>query len=503
MVGPMSLASFLDSLTTEQLADRLDLALEGATLGIWDWDLRDNSVQFDRRWCEMLGLRHEDVPMELSSWESRVHPDDIGACYADIQAYLRGDTPYYENIHRMRHADGHWVYILDRGRVSGWDEAGKAIRFTGTHFDCTATEQARRSMEQQLGLLARFVRDLPGAVALFDTGGRYLAASDAWNAWFGVGETPVGRTPADAGAPLPAVFADALASGWAGERVEAEESVVPSASGSGARTLRWSMHPSAGVGPGALGLVVRFDDVTLANERRSRAEHQARLSSLGEMAGGIAHELNTPLQTLLLHADMARMELDEGTPDPEALQEAVAGVLETARHLSSVVRAMRTLARRTDGEPEALEPVPLREVIHDVRSMSAGRLRLADIDVRIDAPAEVRVSARRAECAQVLLNLLNNAYDAVEGQAEAWVRVELVAEGAGARLSVIDSGPGVPADQRDAILAPFFTTKPVGQGTGLGLSVSRSLARNWGAELQLDADAPATTFSIRFPGVVA
>lgn len=216
----MSLAQCLDDLSTRQLADRLDLALEGAALGIWDWDLRDNSVQFDRRWCEMLGLKHDEIVMELATWSSRVHPDDIAGCYGDIQAYLAGKTEFYENIHRMRHVDGHWVYILDRGRASGWDEAGEAIRFTGTHFDCSATEHARRTVDQQRGLLARFVRDLPGAVALFDARGRYLAASAAWNRWFRADQTPFGSTPLEAGCALPGVFSEALASGWAGERTE-------------------------------------------------------------------------------------------------------------------------------------------------------------------------------------------------------------------------------------------------------------------------------------------
>ena len=161
-----SLRTFLDNLTAEQLADRLNLAEEGAHLGIWDWDLRDNSVQFDRRWCEMLGLNHASMPMELSSWESRVHADDIAQCYADIQAYLRGDSAYYENIHRMKHANGRWVYILDRGRVSGWDEDGNAIRFTGTHFDCTATEAAKRMLEGQQEMMSRLIEGVPIAMAL-------------------------------------------------------------------------------------------------------------------------------------------------------------------------------------------------------------------------------------------------------------------------------------------------------------------------------------------------
>jgi len=145
---------FLDELTTAQLLERLDLALDGANLGIWDWDLRDNSVQFDRRWCEMLGLDHAATPMVLDTWSARVHPDDIDGCYRDIRAHLAGATPRYENVHRMRHTDGRWIYILDRGRIASRDEQGQPIRFTGTHLDITAVEQVKQRvrMEEQARL---------------------------------------------------------------------------------------------------------------------------------------------------------------------------------------------------------------------------------------------------------------------------------------------------------------------------------------------------------------
>ncbi len=155
---------FLDRLTPEQMVERLSLALEGTDLGIWDWDLRDNSVQFDRRWCEMLGLDHATTPQVLDTWSSRVHPDDIAGCYADIQAHLQGRTPRYENVHRMRHADGEWRYILDQGRISGRDEAGAPIRFTGTHTDITMRERAREQAEldeaARLATLSRFAATL-------------------------------------------------------------------------------------------------------------------------------------------------------------------------------------------------------------------------------------------------------------------------------------------------------------------------------------------------------
>ena len=126
----------------------LDMALEGAGLGVWDWDLLDNSVRFDRRWCEMLGLKYEITEMNLSTWEGRVHLDDIKQCYLDIENYISGNSDLYENTHRMRHADGRWIYILDKGRISARDSNGKPIRFTGTHLDITLIKEQEAKISE-------------------------------------------------------------------------------------------------------------------------------------------------------------------------------------------------------------------------------------------------------------------------------------------------------------------------------------------------------------------
>ncbi len=126
----------------------LDMALEGAGLGVWDWNLLDNSVRFDRRWCEMLGLEYENTEMVLDTWEGRVHLDDIKQCYLDIENYISGSSDQYENTHRMRHADGRWIYILDKGRVSARDSKGKPIRFTGTHLDITVIKEQEAKISE-------------------------------------------------------------------------------------------------------------------------------------------------------------------------------------------------------------------------------------------------------------------------------------------------------------------------------------------------------------------
>lgn len=127
----------------------LNLALESANLGIWDWYFIDDSVKFDERWAHMLGLDFSKIVMELNTWKSRVHPEDLNECMTDIKNYLDGKTEIYQNIHRMKHENGDWIYILDQGKISEWDKDGNPVRFTGTHYDITAQKIQEQHLKEE------------------------------------------------------------------------------------------------------------------------------------------------------------------------------------------------------------------------------------------------------------------------------------------------------------------------------------------------------------------
>ena len=117
-------------------------ALEGNRDGVWDWNLITNSVFFSRRWKEMLGYEENEISHHLSEWDTRVHPDDKEAAYADIKKHLEGKTDHYENVHRLKCKNGSYKWILDRGKILGWTEEGKPLRFVGTHTDITLQKEA-------------------------------------------------------------------------------------------------------------------------------------------------------------------------------------------------------------------------------------------------------------------------------------------------------------------------------------------------------------------------
>lgn len=128
--------------------EHLELVLEGSNLGLWDWYPQTNIVVFDERWCQLLGYKLSEVEPTYTSWESRVHPDDLEQCSKDIQKHMDGKTPFYRNVHRMKHKDGHWVYMLDRGRIVKRDAQGKPLLFSGTHTDITHLKQVEKSLER-------------------------------------------------------------------------------------------------------------------------------------------------------------------------------------------------------------------------------------------------------------------------------------------------------------------------------------------------------------------
>ena len=120
--------------------ERFDLAMQGSNDGLWDRDLIKNSVYYSERWKNMLGFSDEEFPNEIKAFEDRIHPDDYGMVMNKYLDHLNKKTAYYENKFRLKHKDGHYIWILDRGKAI-FNKEGKAIRIVGTHTDITEKQK--------------------------------------------------------------------------------------------------------------------------------------------------------------------------------------------------------------------------------------------------------------------------------------------------------------------------------------------------------------------------
>ncbi|MEY4982536.1 MAG: hypothetical protein RIR62_802 [Pseudomonadota bacterium] len=228
----------------------------------------------------------------------------------------------------------------------------------------------------------------------------------------------------------------------------------------------------------------RTADLTEANAELHRMQadlvQAGKLAALGRMSAALSHEINQPLAAARNYADSAALLIDRG--DLPRARDNIGQILSLIDRMATIARHLRNVARKPD---EPLKTIALGDVVADALQIAEARLRLAGLKVRLDLPdglPPVRGGPVRLQ--QVLVNLLSNAADVMDGTAGE-ITVSARAEGGFVHLSVRDHGPGVAPAIADRIFDPFFTTKTVGSGLGLGLSISYNIMQDFGGDLRV------------------
>jgi Na+/proline symporter/signal transduction histidine kinase len=226
----------------------------------------------------------------------------------------------------------------------------------------------------------------------------------------------------------------------------------------------------------------------------------SKMASLGEMAGGIAHEINTPLATICLCLDAIQRRILDNNLSPEKIEKSVLTMRKTVDRISVIVKGLKSFARE-GGEISKIpiETKNISSLISEALVLCEEKLKLNSIELRIHGDSELLFDCRPIQLSQVILNLIGNSIDAISGLAEKWIEIEFVCHEDIFRLSVTDSGHGIPIDIAEKMMQPFFTTKEIGKGTGLGLSISNGLIVSEGGRLFLDSTCPNTRFIMEFP----
>lgn len=230
----------------------------------------------------------------------------------------------------------------------------------------------------------------------------------------------------------------------------------------------------------------------------------SKLSALGAMAGGIAHEINTPLAIIAMRSELLEELVAEGTFTAKDVSDALRIIKMTNERIAKIVSGLRFFAR--DGRDAPSQDYPLVNIVEDTLSFCAERFKAHGVEIQFKDKQnffDTFINCRAVEVSQVLLNLLNNAYDAVQGLPEMWIRIELKETADHIEISVVDSGKGIPPAIQDKLMQPFFTTKEVGKGTGLGLSISRGIMESHNGKLIIDNQCSNTKFTLVLPREIA
>jgi PAS domain S-box-containing protein len=498
--------------------ERLALALLATNEGVWDWNLTTGKIYRDQRWTELFGNHGREALGEATEWASLIHPEDLPAAQAAMDAHLQGRASVYVSEHRWRTPTGQWIWTLDRGKVVSRDKDGRPLRMVGTQGDITA----RKKLEERL----RHSEEISIQVSR-------LAQIGAWEwsletqtlTWapelFRICEVELGYTPTLSSMQdfFPVEHRDAFmrAIEQATRGGRAFDLRAPFVTMRGRRLWVRVIGRAEFREDRAVRLFGAVQDITAQHEgeeAQRKLETQLfqaqKMETLGTLAGGIAHDFNNLLTGIMGYQDLALDTLAPEHPSRDCLSEARNACLR-AREL---VEQILTFSRQTGGWERV--PVDLAFVIEEARRFLRATVP-ATIQIDVDiAPSCGRVLADPTQLHQVLLNLGTNAAHAMRSSGGvlrlALASVDLNSAQAAShgnlpaatyvRLSVSDTGHGMDAETQKRIFDPFFTTKNVGEGTGLGLSVVHGIVRAHGGTIEVTSViGEGSTFDIFLPVV--
>ncbi len=254
-----------------------------------------------------------------------------------------------------------------------------------------------------------------------------------------------------------------------------------------------------------LGLTGTLTDITqkLINEKimedqRLKMIHSGRLYSLGEMAAGIAHEINNPLAIIRGAAQVLQLSVKDNSVDVLSVKETAAKIDSTVSRISKIISGLRSFAR--DGGTDPFVSTSIKAVITEALELCQSRFRNHGIGLIVEnTETDLHIQCRPVQISQAILNLLNNAFDAIEKLERKQIRIQLIEATEVIKINVYDSGKGIPEELLAKVMQPFFSTKGPNRGMGLGLSLSKGLIESHGGSLELSTVYGWTCFTITLP----
>lgn len=218
----------------------------------------------------------------------------------------------------------------------------------------------------------------------------------------------------------------------------------------------------------------------------------SRLVAVGEVASGIAHEINNPLTVINGQVVKLQRQLKK-YPDEDQLMPPLEKINLMSNRIVKIINGLKLISR--DGHSDPMACFNINTMIEEIKLLTEMKIKSLNIKLDFIAPeGDVQVYGREVQISQVLVNLINNAVDAISHYDDKWIKVEIKEVVGGVEFRITDSGEGIPKDVQEKMLTPFYTTKGVGKGTGLGLSISKGIINDHGGEFYYNEHSPNTQF---------
>lgn len=486
--------------------ERFELIGAATKEAIWDWDLRADRLWRNEAYLQSFGT-NDDSQSIIEWWRERMHPDDRQRIFDSMPSNTAEGSHHWTLEYRLRRLDGTYAHIFDRGFVI-FDSQGEPARMVGSMMDVSALKTAEaklRESDERFRLAARATRD---AIWDWDLRKGHVWRSEGFQTLFGyqsheihegfdwwlerIHEDDRQRVMAELpqGASMPRQFALEY-------RFRRADGTLADVFDRG-----FVMYDDDGAPTRMIGTIMDISERRRAEEvahmHRAELAHIARVSTMGEIATGLAHELNQPLTAISNYAESCARALAAG---PLAADEKLLGWIDristNTHRAAEMIRRLRSFTRKSQPKRSTIE---IGELVDEVIDLIEAETRLQSVRVRWQSGQRDFVTVDRIQVQQVLVNLLRNAYEAMAANdpAQRIVTIRAVKCGKWLELSVEDLGEGISPDDLERVFEAFFTSKA--DGVGIGLAISRSIVEDHGGRLWVTPNAQrGVTFHFTLP----
>ena len=477
--------------------ERFALAMDASRDGLWDWEIGTDNVYYSPGYKAILGYKVDEVPSYVDAWIDLIHPADKGAAIKANTDCIENQVESFEVEFRMQAKNGKWIWILGRGKAVERDETGKATRVVGTHTDITDRKRSEKELLRLRNYLNNIIDSMPSILIGLDAEGIVTQ-------WNSEAQRVTGLSVADAeGMHLSEAFPR-----LAPQLKWVEESLLNQQIHADSRVHRHeggedkfediTIYPLSS--KGVEGVVIRVDDVTQRVRLEEMIVQNEKMVSIGSLAAGMAHEINNPLGAIVQGAQNLSRRLSLDLPanykvaekcnlsldsfqeylNDRGIFKIIEGINDSGLRAAMIVTNMLSFCRKSENTSKknnlaelldnALEMVKNEynfDRKYDFKTIEIEREYAQDLpDICCDS----------TEIQQVFLNLIKNGAYAVAGKpyvdSSPKLTLRVRSEGGMAVVEIEDNGSGMDETARKRAFEPFYTTKPTGDGTGLGLSVS-------------------------------
>ncbi|MCP4143559.1 MAG: PAS domain S-box protein [Chloroflexi bacterium] len=479
--------------------ERLKLAVEGGGVGLWDWQIQTDEAIFNEKWAQIIGYKLEELePTSIATWIDFCHPDDLKKSNRLLEQHISGESEIYECEARMKHKKGHWVWVLDRGKVVQWGEDGKPLRMTGTHLNITDRVKARQSLEERERHYRDLFNSVPDAILVIEIEKEKPIIKAANPAFANLMKQPA-ETFLEQNAEMfhfcgGQEFKNRISTVHKKlQKKERWQKVVEIETKSGEKidaafvftaTCSGNNHPT--------GFILSIRDITESNALE-------RMKS--NFVSNISHELRTPLSIISLYCENL-IEFYSRMNDKQR-KETLLEISTEALVLQELIEDVLLLSKLDSRSTLNVSEIALGDFLRDIVKKETLLNKRRKINIKLQSPEkEVYLLADKDKLRQAFRNLIGNATKF--SLAEDDVLVKFSENDNTYFITIQDHGIGIPEDELPHIMERFsrgnYALKKEISGTGLGLSITNEIIKKHGGKLEFKSElGKGTTAKVMLP----